>query len=161
MIRKANAGDLPAIIQLYASARRFMAETGNPTQWGQHFPPTDLLVRDIEKGQLFVEEADGVIHGVFAFILGEDPTYREIASGAWLSDAEYGTIHRAASDRTKKGFLTRVVSYCRAIIPHLRIDTHADNKIMQHQIEKNGFTRCGTIFTDDHSPRIAYESVCP
>ncbi len=27
----------------------------------------------------------------------------------------------------------------------LRADTHADNKIMQHLLEKNGFTRCGVI----------------
>jgi len=37
------------------------------------------------------------------------------------------------------------------------MDTHADNKPMQHLAEKHGFTRCGIIYTGDGSPRIAYE----
>lgn len=41
----------------------------------------------------------------------------------------------------------------------MRIDTHADNHIMQHVIEKAGFQRCGIIFTDDGTPRIAYQKV--
>ncbi len=42
---------------------------------------------------------------------------------------------------------------------NFRIDTHNDNKIMQHVIEKNGFIRCGIIYVKDGSPRIAYEKI--
>lgn len=28
---------------------------------------------------------------------------------------------------------------------------------MQHVLEKNGFTRCGIIFTEDGSERIAFQ----
>ena len=41
----------------------------------------------------------------------------------------------------------------------LRADTHADNKIMQHLLEKNGFTRCGIIHVADGTPRIAYQKL--
>ena len=41
--------------------------------------------------------------------------------------------------------------------PNLRIDTHQDNKVMQHVVEKHGFTRRGIIYIADGSPRIAYE----
>ena len=41
----------------------------------------------------------------------------------------------------------------------MRIDTHEDNKIMQHLIEKNGFSKRGIIFKDDGSPRVAFEYV--
>ena len=41
----------------------------------------------------------------------------------------------------------------------LRADTHADNKIMQHLLEKNGFTRCGIIHVADGSPRFAYQKL--
>ena len=44
-------------------------------------------------------------------------------------------------------------------IGHLRIDTHADNHIMQHLILKNGFEQCGIIHIADGSERIAYEKV--
>ena len=30
---------------------------------------------------------------------------------------------------------------------------------MQHLIEKNGFQRCGIIYVEDGSPRIAYEKI--
>lgn len=157
MIRQALFSDLPQILSIYAHARRFMAEHGNPTQWGNTRPTeTDISAR-IARNELFVlEDSDG-IHGVFAFILGEDPTYHVIENGQWLSNAPYGTIHAVASDGSIHGFLTQVVAYCLQIIRHLRIDTHPDNLIMQHVITKNGFTKCGIIHVADGSPRFAYE----
>ena len=38
MITLATAADLPRILALYAHARAFMAENGNPNQWGQTRP---------------------------------------------------------------------------------------------------------------------------
>ena len=55
------------------------------------------------------------------------------------------------------GVLAMAVQFCEQSINHLRIDTHNDNKIMQHVIEKNGFKRCGIIHVNDGSERIAYE----
>lgn len=43
------------------------------------------------------------------------------------------------------------------IAQSIRIDTHADNKTMQHLIEADGFTRCGIIYIADGTPRIAYQ----
>ena len=37
------------------------------------------------------------------------------------------------------------------------VDTHADNKVMQHLLESEGFTRCGIIHVEDGTPRIAYQ----
>ena len=96
---------------------------------------------------------------MFSFYIGEDSTYSQIYDGKWLSDKEYGTIHRIAGNGKGKGILKKAVSYCEERIPHLRIDTHEDNKIMQAAIEKNGFTKCGTILTEKGSPRIAYEKL--
>ena len=39
----------------------------------------------------------------------------------------------------------------------MRADTHADNKVMQHLLESEGFTRCGIIHVADGTPRIAYQ----
>lgn len=39
---------------------------------------------------------------------------------------------------------------------NLRIDTHDDNRIMQHILEKTGYVKCGRIYVEDGSPRIAY-----
>ena len=159
MIRLAVPNDFSSIMSIYAYARSFMQETGNPNQWGNHFPPDELIHNRIRDKQLFVFERDGILHGVFAFIIGEDPTYLQIDNGSWLSDEPYGTIHQVASDGSIHGFFSQIVDYCQSRIPHLRIDTHTDNKIMQHLILKNGFKQCGIIYVRDHSPRLAFERV--
>ena len=146
MIRLAVPEDFTSLMSIYAYARSFMQETGNPNQWGNHFPPEELIHNRIRDKQLFVLEENGTLHGAFAFIIGEDPTYLQIDDGSWLSDAPYGTIHQ-------------IVDYCWTQIPHLRVDTHTDNQIMQHLIQKNGFERRGIIYVLNHSPRIAFERV--
>jgi RimJ/RimL family protein N-acetyltransferase len=64
-----------------------------------------------------------------------------------------------ASDGSKNGFFVRCVDFCRGRIDHLRIDTHRDNVVMQHLIDKNGFQRCGIIYLANGDPRIAYELI--
>lgn len=155
-IRTARPEDLKRIEEIYAYARRFMAQTGNPNQWGNHNPPTEQLVEDIRERNLFVVEDSGGIHGVFYFWIGEDPTYQIISGGSWLSDQTYGTIHRIAGDGTG-GIFAAALAFCRGQISHLRIDTHHDNLVMQHVVEKHGFQRRGIIYISDGSPRIAYE----
>ena len=156
-VRIAELEDLPRIEEIYAYARQFMENTGNPTQWGKTEPQVSQLKKDISEEKLFVVEADG-IHGVFFFAIGEDPTYAVIEDGNWLSDAPYGTIHRIAGDGSG-GIVGTAVKYGKTKIPHLRIDTHHDNKVMQHVVEKLGFSRRGIIYVSDGSPRIAYEMI--
>ena len=131
MIRRALPQELPAILRLYAEARSFMAEQGNPTQWGKSSPAQNVLEEDIRKQQLYICERDGRLCGVFAFPIGEDPAYRRVEGGSWLSDSSYGTIHRLAGERTEKGIFEECLSWCRSRIGHIRIDTHEDNRIMQ------------------------------
>ena len=154
-VRNATWEDLPRIEELYANARRFMAETGNPNQWGNTTPVTSLLEDDISKGYLHVMVSNGIIHGVFYFYIGIDPTYGEIEDGSWTSDTPYGTIHRIAGDGSG-GTLATAVAFAKERINHIRIDTHEDNKIMQRCIAREGFTRCGIIHLANGSPRIAY-----
>ena len=158
IIRRAEERDLASILRVYETAREYMRQSGNPDQWGTDKPQRKLLEDDIKKGELFVGESEeGEIHFVFAFILGADPTYSYIEDGEWLSDEPYGTIHRIASDGTQTGVVKMAVEYCRKTILNLRIDTHEKNKTMQHVVEKLGFIRCGIIYLEDGSPRIAYQ----
>ncbi len=155
-IAPATPGDLDRVLEIYAYARKFMAENGNPHQWGTATPRKALLEEDVEKKQLYVVWENGVIHGVFFFFLGEDPTYKKIYEGAWHKNVPYGTIHRIASDGSG-GIFRACLAYCSSKCDYLRIDTHADNHIMQHVVEKAGFRRCGIIYIADGTPRIAYD----
>lgn len=159
MIRHATTADLPGILEIYEIARDYMKAAGNPTQWGDHHPPCDMLEADIEQRQLYVCEEGGALLGVFALTAGDEPSYAYIENGAWLSDTPYLTIHRIASSGKVKGVFGRCVDYCKAQSDHLRIDTHADNKTMQRVVPQHGFTKCGIVYVSDGSARIAYEYI--
>lgn len=158
-IRKADFQDMDRILEIYARAREFQKANGNPTQWAGGYPKRELLEEDIQNGNLFVCVCGGTIEGVFAFFIGEDDTYRVIRDGAWLNDAPYAVIHRIASSGKEKGVASFCFDWAFAQHPNIRIDTHADNTIMQHVLEKNGFVRCGEISIHDGSPRIAFQKI--
>ena len=158
MVRLAETKDLDAVEKVYDAARAYMAASGNPHQWGDDgYPHRELLEEDVSLRRLFVIEENGAVHAVFAFMLGNDPTYAYIEDGQWPNDKPYGTIHRIASDGLIKGMFTRAFDYCRSQIDEIRIDTHHDNKTMQHVVAKHGFRRCGIIYLENGAPRIAYQ----
>lgn len=155
MIRLAEKADLNEIARVYNTARQFMQENGNATQWTDGYPKNELVLDDICRQQLYIYEETGRIHGVFMFQEGEDPTYAEI-EGTWINEEPYSVIHRIASDGETKGVFETCINYAKERCVNLRIDTHEDNKIMQHLIKKNGFQYCGVIYVEDGSPRVAF-----
>ena len=157
-VRRSNMEDIPAMMELYAQARVFMREHGNPNQWDENYPSRELLEKDIAFGNSYIVEDDEKnLAATFAFIKGEDPTYYGIENGAWLNHEPYGTIHRLAGNTSYHGIASGCISWCKSQIGNLRADTHEDNKIMQHLLEKNGFVRCGIIHLANGAPRIAYQ----
>lgn len=156
-IRKATADDLEAIMRIYKAAQDFMIESGNPNQWGHSYPKRDLIEDDIVNKRCHLICSDNAVHGVFALFDGDEPTYQNIENGKWLNDDEYITIHRIASDGVVHGIFKCAIKYCKSISNNIRIDTHKSNRIMQKQIERNGFEKCGIIYVADGSPRYAYQ----
>ncbi|MCQ2531857.1 MAG: N-acetyltransferase [Saccharofermentans sp.] len=156
-VRQATASDIDCIMPIYDGARVYMAANGNPNQWVDGYPSRDQLLSDISKNQCYVVEVDGKIEGVFVFIIGDDPTYEVIENGSWLNSKPYGTIHRIASSGKVRGIFEQALAFCFGKIDNIRIDTHADNKIMQNKVTSNGFTRCGIIYLASGAPRIAYQ----
>ena len=158
IIRHTKSSDLVNVMRIYEYARAQMKINGNHNQWRDTYPPETLIIDDIKNKNSYVIEKDGEICGVFAFIIGDDPTYQKI-DGQWKNNAPYGAIHRVASSGMMRGIFSACVKFCEKKISNLRVDTHHDNKIMQHQIEKSGFEKCGIIYIEDGSPRIAYQKV--
>ena len=161
LVRHTEERDFERVMEIYAHARAFMAATGNPRQWGAtNWPPEALVRQDIRERHSYVCEVNGQVAAVFFYRFGRDiePTYRSIANGAWIGNDIYGVVHRLASDGSVKGAGAYCLDWAFAQSNHLRIDTHGDNRVMQHVLEKAGFTRCGTIFVEeDDDPRLAYE----
>lgn len=162
-IRKSRMNELDEIMTIYAGAREFMARTGNPRQWGPTcWPPRDLIISDIEKGKSYVCEDQGKIAAVFYFEAGKDiePTYKNIEEGAWADESPYGVIHRIAAAEGTRGAGSFCIRWAMDRCGHMRMDTHGDNKVMQHVMEKLGFEYRGIIHVvEDNDPRFAYEYI--
>ena len=159
-IRQSTLEDLPRLLEIYQSARAFMAQSGNPNQWRDYWPPRELIEKDIAAGHSYVCEDNGRIVGTFFFDAGRDiePTYAVIYGGKWKDDGAYGVIHRIARDGSAKGVGAYCINWCYEQCKHLRIDTHPDNKVMRNLLVRLGFVHCGTIYVvQDPAPRLAFE----
>jgi len=158
MIRKAHIDEVPVIMRLIDEARGIMRSCGNFNQWIDGYPSRDTIVEDIINGHCYVlEEEGGVIVASFAFIPGPEPTYKEIYDGQWLDDQPYHVVHRLASTAGSHGVFNAVMDYCMDVAGNLRIDTHRDNVIMRHVIERYGFTYCGIIYLLNGDERLAFQ----
>ena len=157
LIRKTEPRDLESVMSIYSSARQFMRENGNGSQWGTLHPSQELIESDIECGDGYVVEADGEIVGTFFFKIGDDPTYEKIYDGAWRKGGEYGVIHRIAVKYHGRGIVGFVYDHCYKLIKNLRIDTHRDNIPMQRSLKKAGFEYCGIIHIANGDERVAFQ----
>lgn len=155
-IRLAVPDDLPEFARIYDAAKVYMRQSGNPHQWNTIYPDPETLKADIAAGWLYVVEEDTKLHGVFALIPGEEPSYAVI-DGAWPNALPYATIHRIASDGQIKGVFAACADFAKARHDAVRVDTHADNHTMQHLAAKHGFIRCGIVQLAGIGPRIAYQ----
>ncbi len=163
-IRKANHSEIDVIMSIYESARRFMKEGGNPNQWGDAYPPRELIISDIESQKLYVAEDNEALLAVFYFTKGPDPTYREICGGEWQGGEDYSVIHRiAVAEKARgRGVARLCFEYCLREAGEIRIDTHRNNRAMQSALLKSGFLYCGVIRIErpadpqDDCERLAY-----
>lgn len=157
IIRHTRPGDIPRLQEIYALARQFMAETGNPNQWAPTYPSLEQLNSDIASGDSYVCLYQGHIEATFLLRGGNDPTYEHIYEGAWLDDAPYATIHRIASSGKVRGIFRLVLDFALQHYHTLRIDTHRDNRVMQHLFTQAGFAYCGIIHCWNGDERLAYQ----
>ena len=155
-VRKANMSDLEKILEIYAGAREFMRNNGNPSQWGGSYPEVETVKEDIDGGNLQLICENGEILGVFAFFEEGDKDYLHI-NGAWLNSLPFAAIHRVASAGKKGGIMAECVKYCLEFTDNLKIDTHEDNFPMQRSLERLGFVRCGKVNIPGAGERIAYQ----
>ena len=156
-IRRTTLDDIPAVQGIFALARKFMAETGNPNQWADGYPSEELLQEDVSSGDSYVVVKDDAVVATFVLRGGNDPTYDVIYEGAWQNGGPYATIHRIASSGQVRGILHLAMEYALQSYGSIRIDTHRDNFVMQSAIRKEGFVYCGIIRCWNGSERLAYQ----
>lgn len=160
VIREASPTDMAEIMQVMDAARGIMRQSGNLHQWGEGYPSEAVITADMERHGAFVVVDDGKVVGYFAFLESPEPTYNTIYDGEWLDDSmPYYVVHRIASYPDVHGIFSSIMDYCFSHARNIRIDTHHDNIIMQHNILKRGFTYCGIIFLLSGDERLAYQKI--
>ena len=143
-----------------AAAKQIMRQSGNTQQWVDGYPSQAVIVHDMEVGGGYVVTDDDRIVGYFAFLPSPEPTYAYIEGDGWLDDTlPYHVVHRMASYADVHGIFADIMAFCFAHDPNIRIDTHRDNAIMQHNIVKHGFTYCGIIYLASGDERLAYQRI--
>ena len=96
-IRKTRIDELDKVMEIYARARKFMAEHDNPNQWRNNKPSREQVEKDILAGKSYVCIENDQLAAVFYFAHEVDPTYVKIYEGQWLNDEDYSVVHRIAS----------------------------------------------------------------
>ena len=160
IIREAQPSDMAEIMQVMDAAKIIMRQSGNMHQWGEGYPSEAVISADMERNGGFVIEDEGKVVGYFAFLPSPEPTYAKIYDGEWIDDVQpYHVVHRIASYADAHGIFSSIMDFCFSHDTNIRIDTHRDNKIMQHNIMKHGFTYCGIIYLLSGDKRLAYQKI--
>jgi len=147
-------------MQVMDAAKQIMRSSGNRHQWVNGYPSEAVIAADMEQHVGYVIEEDGRIIAYFAFIPSPEPTYAQIYEGQWLDDRmPYHVIHRIGSYPDVHQVFDAIMDYCFSRDPNIRIDTHRDNTIMQHNIAKHGFIYCGIIYLASGDERLAYQKI--
>ena len=78
------------------------------------------------------------------------PEIMKVVDAAKIIMRQSGNMHQWGEGYPSEEF-------CFSHDTNIRIDTHHDNKIMQHNIQKHGFTYCGIIYLLSGDERMAYQ----
>ena len=160
-VRSAIPADIPAIMTVLEAAKGIMRASGNHGQWINGYPSREVIEADIRSSVGYVLEESGVLAGYFAFIPSPEPTYAMIYGGRWLDDGPYHVIHRIGSLPQVHGVFAAIMDFAFSNDRSIRIDTHRDNHIMQHNLQKHGFFYCGIIYLESGDERLAYQRINP
>lgn len=160
VIRESTGNDVAAILDVMEAAKGIMRRSGNMHQWTDGYPSAAVIEGDISQHGGYVIEDDDTVVGYFALLESPEPTYAKIYEGQWLDDTQpYYVIHRIASTPDAHGIFSSLINFCHARTNNIRIDTHRDNTIMQHNMLKHGFSYCGIIYLTSGDERLAYQRI--
>ena len=165
--RKAEEGDLPALLAIISGAKALL-RARKIDQWQGAYPDEASLRALLARGELYVLTHGEEIGALFRLTGEPDAGYAAITDGKWGSDEPYATVHTAAvADACRgTGLAELMLSEAEKLALSmgrrwLRADTHKRNKAMQALLRRCGFRYRGNVLVEveeGHDPRrMAYE----
>ena len=150
-VRLGTRDDVAALMGLMRRVVPQMRAAGN-LQWGDDYPNEGVFERDIELGQLWVAEVDGVVAGVAAVTMENSPEYAQVG---WDVEEPAVVVHRLAVDTAFRGAGVGMALMRKAEevavecgISVLRVDTNTKNEATQRLFPKLGYLLAGEIGLD-------------
>ena len=162
-MRKATLKDLPDIMTMVKKTIEEMHSYDN-WQWDDTYPQESDFMNDIDKGDLFVAERNGVVAG-FVCINRIEPA--EYVGVPWSRGELAFVIHRmvVGGNFRRQKIGSELVNYAEELarqqqIAYLKTDTYSLNANAQKIFEKCGYRFIGTmIFRGLDKPFYCYEKV--
>ena len=165
MIRKAVPKDIQSIVEITRACAADMIAK-NIFQWNDFYPDKTPFLKDLERQELYVLEADNEVLGCITISTFMDKEYVPIA---WLTPNEENIyIHRLAihPESQGKGYAQKLMVFaenhakeqgCKSV----RLDTFSQNKRNQAFYTQRGYEKLGNIFFPKQSkhPFYCYELV--
>lgn len=162
--RLCTMDDIDEVMAIIEDGRELLKEEGNG-QWQFGYPNRDDLVNDIKKQELYCLLNDDKLASIFA-LTGYEESYMHFYEGWWKTDYDYLVIHRIATKKECRGlgygyamFLVAIEVTKEKGYHSLRIDTHKNNHILLHLMEKTGFEYCGKAILPPNKDRVMYEKI--
>lgn len=164
-LEKAKPGEEKECYRMLDEGRNFQHSLGF-YQWDETYPTFEIVENDVKEGIGWAVKSDGEIAAYMAIKWDGEPIYDKI-DGAWGSEGPFLAVHRIAIGDKFRG--TGISGKIFGLIEELglsrgyhtiRIDTDFPNLVMQHVLEKSGFTRRGIVFySEAEGNRIAYDKI--
>lgn len=163
MIRKATKIDISKIMEIITTTVKEM-KLYNNTQWDENYPQAKNFSKDIETGDLYVDELNGEIRGFVCVNYAEPTEYRCIN---WHSSEKAMVIHRMAVNPNfrNQGVGISLLKFSEELalkngILYLKTDTYSINDKMNALFKKFGFQLAGEMeFLGKEKTFYCYEKI--
>jgi GNAT superfamily N-acetyltransferase len=163
MMRKAVREDLKGIMEILKVTVAEM-NADNNFQWDENYPQEKDFRQDIEKGDLYVAERDGIMLGFVCVNKTEPVEYNGLK---WSSKEEAMVVHRMAVNPAyrRNGVGTELMRFADELalknnIRYLKTDTNSVNTKMNALFVKCGYKFIGEMsFLGKETPFYCYDKL--
>lgn len=163
MIRKATEIDIQKIMEIISVTIKEM-KTYNNTQWDESYPQAINFSKDIDAGDLYVDELNDEIRGFVCINCIEPAEYDHID---WQSLEKAMIVHRMAVNLKfrNQGVGLSLLKFSEELalengVSYLKTDTYSINDKMNSLFKKFGFQLAGEMeFLGKEKPFYCYDKI--
>ena len=153
MIRRANEGDIPAIVEIYDAIHN-LEEAGEMTIGWQRgvYPTADTAGEAVRAGEMFVLEDGGSVVASARINRVQMPAYAQVAWRYGAPDDRVLVMHTltVAPGLARRGYARHMLEFYeeeagRLNCEALRIDTNEKNAVARAMYARHGYIESGVI----------------